>query len=112
MINLNNKTFTPFVNSENGEITHKTSFYYKQKDHIIWAEYNGGNIVKGSLLGNTTNEHEFEFCYQHLSTGGDIKTGRYKTTISILESGKIKLSEHWQWFTGDQSKGYSELVEI
>jgi len=112
MINLNDKTFISLVNSENGEVSDKTSFYYKQKDHTIWAEYEGGDIVKGTLLGKITNEHEFEFCYQHLSKDGNIKAGHCKTTVSILEPGKIKLSENWQWFTGDQSKGYSELVEI
>ena len=46
MTNLNDKTFISLVNSENGEINYKTSFYYKQKDHTIWAEYEGGDIVR------------------------------------------------------------------
>lgn len=48
-INLNNKKFKPEFNSKNGEVSDQTLFFYNQKDNIVWAEYSGGQIVKGKL---------------------------------------------------------------
>ena len=31
---------------------------------------------------------------------------------TVLENGKIELSEQWQWTSGDYSKGQSLLVEV
>lgn len=31
---------------------------------------------------------------------------------TVLENGKIELSEQWQWTSGDCSKGESLLVEV
>lgn len=30
----------------------------------------------------------------------------------ILDSGKIELSEEWQWLNGDKSKGTSIIIEM
>jgi hypothetical protein len=49
-IDLNNKKFKSEFNSKNGEISNQTVFTYYQKDSIIWAEYSGGQIVKGNIV--------------------------------------------------------------
>jgi hypothetical protein len=111
IINLNNKTFTSLNNSTNGEVSDETVFNYYQKDNIIWADYSGGTILKGSLIGKVLNHEEIEFNYQHISSCGDLKAGHCKSKVIAQDCGRIKLKEEWQWFTGDQSKGYSELIE-
>lgn len=51
MIDLNNKKFVALQNSENGEVSQQTCFHYFQQDKMIWAEYGGGEIAKGFLIG-------------------------------------------------------------
>lgn len=50
--------------------------------------------------------------YQHMNRKIQIKTGRCHSVPTVLENGKIELSEQWQWTSGDYSKGQSLLVEV
>ena len=110
-INLNGKTFQSLSNTENGEVSSETLFYYYQEGQIVCATYEGGSILKGTLLGKFISKDEIEFNYQHISKDDELKAGHCKSKILIQDDGKIKLEESWQWFTGDQSKGQSELIE-
>jgi hypothetical protein len=38
--------------------------------------------------------------------------GKCLSTPAIMEDGRMKLKEQWQWLSGDMSTGYSEIVEI
>lgn len=51
MFNLNNKIFIALENSESGEVSEQTRFHYFQQDKMVWAEYKGGEILKGFLIG-------------------------------------------------------------
>ena len=107
---LNDKIFISQTNTENGEVSSETIFHYHQNEELIWAEYSGGIIKKGSLIGKVLEPQEIEFNYQHISVNGELRAGYCKSTI-VQKDGRIVLKENWQWFTGDQSKGYSELIE-
>jgi hypothetical protein len=50
-MNYNNRSFKPIGNPENGETSNETVFHYKQIVNILTAEYSGGNIIKGQLIG-------------------------------------------------------------
>jgi hypothetical protein len=47
-INYNNKTFVSKENTDNGEVSSQTIFKYYQEGSIVWADYSGGEIVKGT----------------------------------------------------------------
>lgn len=49
--NLNGKKFKALSNSENGQVSNATLFHYHQKGDIIWTKYQGGEIMKGSIVG-------------------------------------------------------------
>jgi hypothetical protein len=49
-INYNNKTFVSKENTDNGEVSSQTIFKYYQEGSIVWADYSGGEIVKGHLI--------------------------------------------------------------
>ena len=110
-INLDNKTFTSLSNSENGEVTKETVFQYHQEGSLIWAEYSGGEIVKGFLLGKSENG-ELNFGYQHMNILGELITGECTSIPEINEDGKIILHESWQWTCKDYSTGKSTLIEV
>ena len=52
MLNLDNKKFIAVENTANGEVSSQTEFHYHQQGKMIWAEYGGGEILKGFLIGN------------------------------------------------------------
>jgi len=110
-INLNNKKFKALSNSDNGEVSDSTVFHYKQENEIIWAEYAGGEIEKGFLIGKINN-CSIEFTYQHLNKALEIMTGKCKTKIDFDENDKILLHEEWEWTCKDFSKGKSTLIEV
>lgn len=112
MINLDKKTFKALSNSDNGEVNNDTIFYYSQKDNIISAEYNGGEIIKGNLIGKQLEDRKFDFVYHHINVSGELKIGKCLSSATLLDSGKIKLLEEWQWLCDDLSVGTSELIEI
>lgn len=112
MINLNKKTFKALSNSDNGEVDDNTVFYYSQEDNIISAEYRGGEIIKGNLIGKQLQDGRFDFVYHHINSDGDLKIGKCLSSATLVENAKIKLLEEWQWLSGDLSSGKSELIEI
>ncbi|KAF2333618.1 n-acetylglutamate synthase [Flavobacterium ginsenosidimutans] len=111
MINYNNKIFKPVSNSENGETSNETAFLYKQEGNILSAEYSGGKIIKGHLIGLVDKEGNIEMRYHQVNEKGELMTGICHSKPEILENGKIRLHETWQWTSGDQSKGNSVIEE-
>jgi hypothetical protein len=111
MINYNDKIFRPVVNSENGETSNDTVFIYKQIGNILTSEYSGGKIIKGHLIGLVDENGEIEMRYHQVNQKGELMTGICKSKPEILENGKIRLHETWQWTSGDKSKGQSIIQE-
>lgn len=108
---LNNKKFTAESNSHNGEVSTETIFHYRQKGNIVWATYEGGQILFGTLSGRIENENKLIFTYQHQNLAGEFLTGKCATEIEV-EQGNITLHETWQWTCKDFSHGTSVLKEI
>ena len=112
MINYNNKTFKSVSNSENGEVSNKTIFHYKQLDNIVISEYSGGKIKIGHLIGVVDEKGNIDMRYHQINDQGELMTGICFSKPEILENGKIRLHETWQWTSGDQSKGNSIIEEM
>ncbi len=106
------KRFRPKVNTENGEVNGETIFCYHQQGNELWAEYAGGGISRGYLIGFAAKNGELDFYYQHINEDNQIRAGRCHSVPRILDNGKIELSEEWQWLNKDQSKGSSIVTEI
>lgn len=111
-INYDGRKFVPKMNSENGEVSEQTIFLYHQNGSLLWAEYSGGDILKGSLIGSVSNSGELDFAYHHMNLDMQIKTGKCHSVPTVRENGKIELSEQWEWTSGDFSEGESLLVEV
>lgn len=112
-INYNNRYFRSTGNTENGEVSNETTFHYRQKgDNIIWATYEGGQILFGTLSGAIKPNGQLEFCYQHQNKTGQFMTGKCLSTPELSEEGKVILHEKWQWTSGDNSAGESIIEEF
>lgn len=105
MIDYNNKVFRPVSNTENGETSNETVFVYKQTGNILTSEYSGGKILKGHLIGLVDESGNINMRYHQVNNKNELMTGICKSRPEILENGKIRLHESWEWTLGDKSKG-------
>ena len=110
-ISYNGKIFIPQRNTENGEVDGETIFRYFQENDLFWAEYSGGDVLKGHMVGTVDENGELDFHYQHLNTDWQVRIGKCHSIPYIMENGKISLQEKWQWLNGDLSGGESVVVE-
>ena len=110
--NYHHKKFKGVRNSSNGEVSSDTIFNYFQAANLIWGDYQGGTIQKGSLIGLCNEAGELEFAYQHVNDNNEILTGRCISKPSLTEVGKLQLHEQWQWTCKDYSTGDSIMEEI
>ncbi|SPN96650.1 uncharacterized protein DNG_00171 [Cephalotrichum gorgonifer] len=106
------KIFRSEANTANGEVGAETLFHYHQDGTIVWAEYSGGSIVKGTLIAVVQEGNCLDMRYQHVNRNGDLMTGRCQSTPEILADGRLRLHEKWQWTSGDLSFGESVIEEV
>lgn len=111
-INLNGKQFVPKMNSTNGEASEQTIFNYFQQENMIWADYAGGDIVRGYLIGIMEYNGELDFYYQHINSHGQLRIGKCHSIPNMLRNGKLEIEEQWQWLDGDNSVGSSTVIEL
>ncbi len=111
MINYHNKIFKPVANTENGETSGETVFHYQQTGNVLTAEYSGGAIRFGHLLGLVNEQGHISMCYHQVNNNGELRTGTCTSVPEILENGKIRLHESWEWTSGNRSKGQSIIEE-
>jgi hypothetical protein len=50
--------------------------------------------------------------YHQLNINHELMTGICKSKPEILNNGKIRLHETWEWTSGDKSKGNSIIEEL
>jgi hypothetical protein len=112
MINYHGRKFTSVANTENGEVSSKTFFEYKQEGQIISATYSGGEILKGTLVGIVKDEGILEFRYNHVNNRNEIRGGKCISTPEILPDGRIRLYEEWKWLDAENTEGTSIIEEV
>jgi hypothetical protein len=78
---------------------------------MLTAEYSGGKIKYGHLIGLVDEFGNITMRYHQINDNDELMTGICFSTPEILENGKIRLHESWEWTSGDQSKGTSIIEE-
>lgn len=108
---LDRRTFAPLTN-EDGEVGAGTRFHYRQEDDMVWADYAGGTIRRGYLVG-TRHGATLDFRYVQVNDSAEVNSGRCTSTIEVLPDGRLRLHEVWQWESkaGSGSSVVEEVVE-
>ena len=112
MLNYHNKKFRPVQNTDNGETSAETIFYYQQKGNILTSDYAGGKIKCGHLIGLVDEAGNIDMRYHQVNEKGELMTGICQSLPEMLPNGKIRLHETWRWTSGDGSTGESIIEEI
>lgn len=111
-INYHDKVFRSLSNSKSGEVNEETRFHYQQSGRIVTATYQGGVIQQGQLIALMNETGGLDMRYQHVNDKGEIMTGKCISTPQVLNNGKLRLHERWQWTSGDHSSGTSVVEEV
>lgn len=112
IINYHGKTFRSVSNTDNGEVSSETLFHYLQQDDIVTATYAGGGIRSGNLIAKVAPDGTLDMRYQHLNQAGEFMTGQCRSTPEVMDNGKLRIHERWQWSSGDGSSGESVIEEV
>ena len=110
-IDYNGKKFVPLLNTDNGEVDSNTVFHYHQNGNDFSADYSGGEIKKGYMIGKVSDNGELDFYYEHINVDDEIRAGRCHSVPRLNNDGKIEMYEEWQWLNGDCTSGKSVVIE-
>ena len=100
-INYDGRVFASAANAPNGEVSTQTTFHYHQREDIVWAEYSGGEVIKGFLPGTASDSGVLNFTYQHVNSQKQMRAGICESMSEQLPDGRLLMLEKWQWLNGD-----------
>ncbi|MEU5632596.1 hypothetical protein ACH47C_26205 [Streptomyces rishiriensis] len=93
---LNGLVLAPVADQAPGQVGVRTRFAYHERDGAVWADYAGGDVVRGHLLG-TREGDRLDFRYVQLKRDGTTSSGHCVSTVVDLPDGRVRLEESWEW---------------
>jgi len=111
-ISFDNRLFTTVANSANGDVSAATTFHYRQAGNIVWGTYAGGAVGMGTLIASVSSDGSLDMRYQHVTTSGEMKTGKCVSRPETLSDGRLRLHEQWRWTEGGIESGESVVEEM
>ncbi|RPK66147.1 hypothetical protein EES43_06520 [Streptomyces sp. ADI96-02] len=93
---LDGLVLSPVADQAPGQVGTRTRFTYHERDGRIWAEYAGGDVVRGHLVGTRTKD-TLDFRYVQLTEDGTTSSGHCVSTVVDLADGRVRLEEAWAW---------------
>ncbi|WP_329369170.1 hypothetical protein [Streptomyces sp. NBC_01483] len=107
---LDGLVLVPVADQAPGQVGTRTRFTYHEKDGEIWAEYTGGDVVRGHLVG-TREGDRLDFRYVQLKHDGSTSSGHCVSVVVELTDGRVRLEETWAWESQDGS-GTSVVEQV
>ena len=84
---------------------------YHQDGDLVWAEFSGSTILAGRLVGRRRPDGAIDAAYCWVTTGGETMAGSCLSVPTVLDDGRIRLTERWQRCDGSVGVSYVEEVE-
>jgi hypothetical protein len=85
--------------------------HYHQNGDVVWAEFAGGKVVRGTLVGRSDPDGVLRLAYCQLLDNGEAVAGQCTSVPTVLDGGRIRLEEHWQRYGPAASEGISVIEE-
>lgn len=95
--NLDGVKMNVVKTADNGVVNQDTIFLFSQKEDIVSAEYQGGKILKGFLIGKLSPQNQLEFSYCQMQLDGRLDNGLSSCKLSRNDEGKLILIEKFEW---------------
>ncbi|WP_314247339.1 hypothetical protein [Streptomyces sp. DSM 40907] len=93
---LDGLVFAPVADQAPGQVGRQTRFEYHERDDRVWAEYRGGDVAMGYLVG-TRAGRTIDFRYVQLRLDGTTASGHCTSHLTELPDGRLRLEEAWTW---------------
>ncbi|WP_133910058.1 hypothetical protein [Streptomyces sp. NBC_00582] len=107
---LDGLVLAPVADQAPGQVGTRTRFTYHEQDGVIWADYGGGDVVRGHLVG-TREGDRLDFRYVQLKQDGTTSSGHCVSTVVALEDGRVRLAETWNW-ESQEGSGTSVVEQV
>ena len=111
-LSLDNRVFVPVENSDNGVVSGKTRFHFWQDGMVFYADYFGGDVREGHIIGTFDKDGTGDLLYHCLTTDKQLKAGKAKAVFSKTQDNRLAFELDWEWITGDHSWGQSRYEEV
>lgn len=106
---LDGRMFAASTVAGPGDVDDRTRFRYHQDGEVVWADYAGGSVVRGHVVG-VRRDARLDFRYVHLDTAGETAVGHCESVVERVGD-RLRLHEEWSWESRPGS-GTSVLDEI
>jgi len=110
-MSFDGKRFRVVVNEgPSAEVGPDTVFDFRQDDDLVHADYFGGEVRYGKLLGvldGDTLRHR----YVQVNRRGQFSTGQATVAVSRTDDGRLRLTDSWQWEHRD-GRGHCIMEEL
>ncbi|MFJ7589317.1 hypothetical protein ACIQZO_18450 [Streptomyces sp. NPDC097617] len=107
---LDGLVFVPVADQAPGQVGRRTRFEYHERDGRIWAEYRGGDVVRGHLVGTRVDD-TLDFRYVQLRLDGTTASGHCTSVLRELADGRLRLEESWTW-ESQEGRGTSRVEQL
>ena len=107
---LDGLVLAPVADQAPGQVGTRTRFTYHEQDGGIWAEYAGGDVVRGRLVGTRAGDR-VDFRYVQLKTDGTTSSGHCVSLVTELPDGRVRLEETWEW-ESQEGHGTSSVEQV
>ena len=116
-ISLDNRVFVPVENSDNGVAGGKTRFHFWQDGIVFYADYFGGDVREGHIIGKFAEDGTGDLLYHCLTTDRHLKAGKAKAVFSEMPDNRLAFDLDWEWISlddkgEDHSWGQSRYEEV
>jgi hypothetical protein len=109
MIDYDGRRFSP-VSDSPGESS-RVAVYRQSKD-LLWGSFSGGDARRGTLTGVCDPDGRLRFAYCLVLGTGDVVSGRCTSVPTVLDDGRVRLTESWERYGPHAARGTSVLEEI
>jgi hypothetical protein len=100
VFDLDHKTFRIVLNEGPGaEVNEETVFHFRQEGEVAHADYFGGGVRFGKLLG-VVKGAAMVHRYVQVNRHGEFQSGRSTVAIERTPAGKLRLIDTWTWEDG------------
>ncbi|MFD4737912.1 hypothetical protein ACFWNR_23470 [Streptomyces virginiae] len=107
---LDGLVFAPVADQAPGQVGRQTRFEYHEQDDRVWAEYRGGDVSMGYLVG-TRAGRTIDFRYVQLRLDGTTASGHCTSRVTELPDGRLRLEETWTW-ESQEGSGTSVVEQL
>jgi hypothetical protein len=85
---------------------------YHQQDDLIWADFAGGPVRRGSVNGVCGPDGTLRLAYTMVLDGGEVIAGHTVNTPEQAGDGGLVLREEWERYGPHAETGVSYLAEV